>query len=174
MASAELIDWVRLGVISIGATVALVTYKSAQRQRKLENSLKLLELFHKNIEKSDIGNWKALFQSSSEPSGAKKGHFVSSYHQQVPLTSLFSEGPEDHGATVRITEQIDLICYEVLKNNIELRIIYSNLGQLMDVIYRWFGDEAFFKEYYPYFNKIMIKKKKYLSKLPSKTIAYCE
>ena len=172
MISAEYLDLIRTIVITIGVTVGVVTYRAGQRQRKLENSLKLLDLFKDNLEKSDIGNWKKIFQASSESTGAKSAHFHSSHKQQIPLSSLFSEGPDDHGATARITEQIDLVCYEVLKGNIELRIVFSNIGQLMNVIHRWYKNEAFFKDNFPYFNKVM--KNKSLKKLPCKTIVYCE
>ena len=168
----ELLDLIRTIVITIGVTVAVVTYRAGQRQRKLENSLKLLELFNNNLEKSDVSNWKKVFQASFEPSGAKKGHFTSSDNQQIPLNSLFSEGPDDHGATLRITEQIDLVCYEIINDSAELRIMFSNLGQLMNVIHRWYKDDSFFKDNYPYFYKVM--KMKALNKLPNKTIAYCE
>jgi hypothetical protein len=175
LASAELIDWVRLGIISVGATLALFTYKSSQRQKKLENSLKLLELFHNNLNADDINNWKKIYQSSSESTGCKKGYYLASYNEQeVPLNHLFSEGADDQGSTARITEQIELICYEALQGNVELRIVYSNVGQLMDVIYRWYNSELFFKSAFPYFNKVMHKKVKYLSTLPKKTFAYCE
>ncbi|KOO03817.1 hypothetical protein [Vibrio hepatarius] len=174
MATAETIDWVRLGILSIGATVALFTYAAGQRQRKLENSLKLLDLFKQNLEESDLSNWKSIFRASSEPSGAKKGHYVVSGGHQIPLNYLFSEGPDDHGATSRISEQLDLICYEILKGAVELRILYSNLGQLMDVIYKWYGQESFFQKSYPSFNKVMLKKRKKMAKLARKTIAYCE
>ena len=175
MASVEVIDWVRLGIISVGATIALFTYKSSQKQKKLENSLKLLELFHKNLNENDIENWKSIFRASSESTGAEKGHYVTSnIEQQIPLDHLFCEGADDDGATARIAEQIELVCYEALQSNVELRIIYSNIGQLMDVIYRWYNSELFFKSSFPYFNKIMHKKGKYLSTLPKKTYAYCE
>lgn len=172
MFSPELLDLIRTIVITIGVTVGVVTYRAGQRQRKLENSFKLLELSNNNLEKSDISNWKKVFQASSEPSGAKSGHFHSSNEHQIPLNSLFSEGPDDHGATVRITEQIDLVCYEILNGSVELRIIFSNLGQLMIVIHRWYKNDSFFKESYPYFNQVM--KMKAIDKLPNKTIAYCE
>ena len=171
MISPECLDLIRTVVITIGVTIGVVTYRAGQRQRKLENSLKLLELFKDNLEKSDIDNWIKIFLSSSEPSGAKNGHFHSSNNQQIPLNSLFSEGPDDHGATARITEQIDLVCYEVIKGNIELRIVFSNIGQLMKVIHCWYKNEAFFNESYPYFYKVM--KLKSLKKLPCKTITYC-
>jgi len=168
----EYLDLIRTLAIVIGVTVGVVTYRAGQRQRKLENSLKLLELFKDNLEKTDISNWKKVFQASSEPSGAEKGCFLSDNEKQIPLTSLFSEGPDDHGSTVRITEQIDLVCFEILKDTIELRIIFSNIGQLMSVIHRWYENETFFKDSYPHFNKVM--KKKDLNDLPSKTIAHCE
>ena len=168
----EYLDLIRTFAIVIGVTVGVVTYRASQRQRKLENSLKILELFKDNLEKSDLSNWKKIFQASSDPSGAKKGCFISSHNQEVPLTSLFSEGPDDHGSTARITEQIDLVCYEILHDTIELRIMFSNIGQLMSVIYRWYGNEDFFNRTYPNFIKVM--KKKNLDKLPNKTIASCE
>ena len=166
------LDLIRTIFIVIGVTVALITFRAGQRQRKLENSLKLLDLFKDNLEKDDIKNWKNIFQASSEPSGAWEGSFLSEGKYQTPLNSLFSEGPEDHGSTARITQQIDLICFEILQNTIELRIIYSNIGQLMTVIYRWYEKEAFLKDNYPYFVKVM--KKRTLNGLPRKTIAYCE
>jgi hypothetical protein len=166
------LDLIRTIVITVGVTMGVVTYRAGQQQRKLENSLKLLELFNNNLEKSDISNWKKVFQASSEPSGSKKGYFYSSDKQQIPLNSLFSEGPDDHGATIRITEQIDLVCYEILNGSIELRIIFSNLGQLMIVIDQWYKNDSFLKENYPHFNKVM--KMKELRKLPYKTIQYCE
>lgn len=168
----EYLDLIRTIAIVIGVTVGVITYRAGQRQRKLENSLKLLDLFRDNLEEFDIENWKKVFQASSEPSGAKKGFFFSADKQQIPLSSLFSEGPDDHGSTVRITEQVDLVCSEILQDTIELRIVYSNIGQLMSVIHRWYGNDSFFKDNYPHFNKVM--KKKELGKLPNKTIAYCE
>ncbi|MCG3846671.1 hypothetical protein [Photobacterium damselae] len=172
--SPENLDLIRTTIIAVGSVIALKTYISAQKQRKLENSLKMLDLFHSNIQENDLDNWSKLFKSASEPCGAKPGNFKNSLGQQVPLTYLFSEGPEDSGATARITEQLNLLCHHMSQKTVDVRVMYSNIGQLMSVIYGWYKEDSFFKEHYPYFHKFMKKHERKLNKLPRKTISYCE
>ncbi|SUB63973.1 Uncharacterised protein [Plesiomonas shigelloides] len=168
------LDLIQTVIIAVGSIIALKTYISGQKQRKLENSLKMLDLFHSNIQDNDLERWGALFRSASEPCGAQLGYFRNSLGQQVPLTDLFSEGPEDGGATDRITEQLNLLCHHMNQKTIDFSVVYSNIGQLMTVIYGWYKEEAFFKENFPHFEKFMKKNEYNLKKLPRKTIVYCE
>ncbi|WP_281223598.1 hypothetical protein [Photobacterium sanguinicancri] len=167
-------DLIRTLIIGIGSIVALKTYIAGQRQRKLENSLKMLDLFHSNLRDEDIERWVSIFQSSSEPAGAKPKHFINAQGQQTPLSYLFSEGPEDLGATDRITDQLNLLCHHMLKGTLDISVIYSNIGQLMSTIYFWYKDGDFLKNHYPDFEKFMRKKQRSLKKIPTKTICYCE
>ncbi|HHF3021301.1 TPA: hypothetical protein ACPJ0R_004345 [Vibrio diabolicus] len=170
----ENMEFFRTLVITVGSILALKTYVAGQKQRKLENSLKMLDLFHSNLRDSDIDNWISIFQASSEPGGAKPKHFVNKQGLQIPLSDLFSEGASDKGATERITGQIDLLCHHMLKGTIDISIVYSNIGQLMSTVHFWYKDSGFLKQYYPDFEKFMRKNRRALDKIPTKTICYCE
>ncbi len=172
----EIREWTKFVVIIIGSIIALRTYLLSQKQRRLENSLKLIEIFKDNLQENDINEWKKVFINSSEPSGAKNNHFYSKDSQQLPFSSLFSEGPDDNGATERIIEQIDLISYEIIQGTIDVRIIYSRIGQLMNSTYLWFGknEASLISTHYPYFNKVMKKHSSNFKKWPTKTYTHCE
>ncbi|ELJ8583301.1 TPA: hypothetical protein PX804_003389 [Vibrio cholerae] len=172
--SSENLEFIRTVIIVVGSIIAIKTYISGQKQRKLENSLKMLDLFHSNIQDNALESWGALFKSAAEPCGAQSGHYRNSFGEQVSLTDLFSEGPEDGGATNRITEQLNLLCHHMNQKTVDISVVYSNIGQLMTVIYGWYKEESFFKENYPYFEKFMRKNERNLKKLPMKTISYCE
>lgn len=176
MSSEEIREWIKFFVLIIGGCLALRTYIVSQRQKRLDNSLKLLEIFFDNLEENDLIEWKRIFMGSSEPSGAKQGYFHSSYNQQIPFDSLFSEGPDDKGAINRIVQQLDLIAYDALKGTIDTRFIYSRLGQLMNTTYRWFGDgeKSIIAVHYPHFNKLMKKCDNKFKGWPTKVYSYCE
>jgi hypothetical protein len=172
----EIREWVKFVAILVGASIALRTYVVSQRQRRLENSLKLIEIFEGNLQENDIAEWKRIFMNSSEPSGAKPGHFYSEERYQLPFDSLFSEGPDDNGAIERIVEQIDLISYEILNRSIDERVVYSRIGQLMNTTYSWFGkgDRSLIKSRYPHFHKVMKKFGPKFRAWPTKTYTHCE
>lgn len=172
----ELREWIKFFLIIVGSSIALRTYMVSQRQKRLENSLRLIDIFFDNLEQNDLVEWKRIFVNSSEPSGAKNGHFFSNDNQELLFCSLFSEGPDDNGEANRIVEQIDLICYEALKGTIDVRFMYSRIGQLMNTTHSWLGsgESSFISEHYPSFSRIMKKYKKGFGKWPTKTYSYCE
>ena len=176
MSPEEIREWSKFGILTVGGCLALRTYIVGQRQRRLENSLKLLDIFFENLEENDLSEWKRIFVNSSEPSGAKYGYFHSSHNQQIKFEYLFSEGPDDNGANNRIVQQIDLIAYDALKGTIDLRFIYSQLGQLMNTTYSWFGDgdNSIIAKHYPHFNKLMKKHSSKFKNWPTKVYSYCE
>ncbi len=173
----EIREWVKFFLIVTGALIALRSYFQVQLQRRLENGLRMLDLFKENIDENDIHEWSTVFINSSEPSGAKPGHFHSKRsNYQIRFEDLFSEGPEDQGATSRIVEQIELIAYEAIKGTIDLRIVYSSIGQLIEVTYDWLGGSngSLISMHYPNFEKMYRMNKKNFKKWPRKTISYIE
>ncbi|MDO6765950.1 hypothetical protein [Agarivorans sp. 1_MG-2023] len=175
MTSEEIREWIKFFVIIIGGAIALRTYIVSQRQRRLDNSIKLLEIFFSHLEEDDISEWKRIFMSSSESSGSKKGFFFSKNNQEIPFGSLFSEGPDDNGATDRIVHQIDLVAYEVLRGTADVRFIYSQIGQLINTTHKWLGgNNSLIPKHYPYFDRLVAKYKKKSSDWPSKVYSYCE
>ncbi len=174
--SEEIREWIKFALIIVALFLALRTYIVSQRQRKLDNSLKLIELFFNNLQEGDIASWCRLFINSSESSGASKGACLSDFGNEMQFSDLFSEGPDDGGALERIVEQIDLISYEILQETIDARIIYSQLGQLFSASYIWLqeGDLNFIPDHYPSFNKVINKYKTKFPKWPYKTYSHCE
>jgi hypothetical protein len=72
----ELREWIQLGSIVFGGSVAILTYRTGQRQRRLENSLKLAALLKEELTFDVLGKWDEVFVASSELGGAQRGHFL--------------------------------------------------------------------------------------------------
>lgn len=172
----EIREWIKFAVIIVGGIIALRTYVVSQRQRRIENSLKLLDIFFSNLERNDLSEWKRIFMNSSESSGVKTGFFFSKDNQEIPFNSLFSEGPDDNGAIDRIVQQIDLIAYEALRGTADIRFIYTRIGQLINTTYKWFGGncESLISTYHPHFETLVSKNNKRFKKWPTKIYSYSE
>jgi len=179
--SKEIREWVQFISLLIGGTITIQTYRGNQRQRRLENSLRLIKLFQKSLQQGDIEEWRKIFLGSSEPTGVRPGHFLDSQNQERPFTDLFSEGASDNGAIERIAEQFELISYEVLDKTLDLRLLYFHLGQLMDTTYEWLqmvenplNSSSFISEYFPYFDKMYRKNQEKFKNWSRKTYAHIE
>lgn len=169
---AEIRNWIAFTLTVVGGFIAIRTYLCNQKQRCLENSFRLISMFRESLPEGDIQAWENIFHASSEPAGAENGNFVelvNGKHQQRPLSDLFSEGPPDNGAVGRIAELFDLISSEALNETVELRVVYFQLGQLMDTTYSWlrtidnpYGQGTFLEEHYPYF--AMLYRKRLINK----------
>lgn len=181
LALKEIREWVQFLLVLIGGTITLRTYVGNQKQRRLENSLRLIDLFQKSLQPGDVEKWKKIFLCSSEPTGVKPGYFLDDQNQERPFADLFSEGAADDGAIARIAEQFELISYEVLDKTVNLRLIYFNLGQLMDTTYNWLQmvenpltSSSFISEYFPYFDKMYTKNQENFKNWSRKTYAHIE
>ena len=164
---AEVRGWLTLIVLIIGGFISLRTYQRNQRQRELENSFRLITMFKESLYEGDIKEWKNIFHGTSEPAGAEEGFFVDiidGKRIQCPLSDLFSEGSPDNGAIERMAELFDLISSEILNGNVEVRLIYFQLGQLMDTTHCWsklinnpYEEGTFLQENYPSFDHLYKK-----------------
>jgi len=166
---AEIRNWLAFILTVVGGFVAVKTYLGNQKQRRLENSFRLISMFRESLHEGDIQAWEYIFHASSEPAGAESGNFVElvdSEPQQRTLSDLFSEGAPDNGAVRRMAELFDLFSSEALNETVELRVVYFQLGQFMDTTYSWlrtidnpYGQGAFLEEHYPYFAKLCRKRR---------------
>ncbi len=181
-----------LSVIS-GGIIGLRSYLSQQRQRQIDNSKKLIEQFQNAIDKDDLNQWEQVLLNSYESIGTEPGHFIVFDNNekpiQIPHANLFiSEGKGfyfsggkmnrgddvsdiNFGSIRHITEQLNIISYEVLYGHTELIILYYELGQIITSIYYWIDsieDEDLKKNTYPYFFQMYRKNKRRLEKLPYK------
>jgi hypothetical protein len=173
-------EWVAFVFVIVGGTVGLRSYLSSQRQRKLENSFRMIDLFYKTIDSKVISQWHEIFISSSELAGAPYGHFMDSENATRPLSDLFSEGPPDNGAIVRIAQQFNLISHEIMDGTVNTRIVYFEFGQLMETVHEWLmavdkehKGSSFMKSYFSDFDRMFKKNKSNFSKCPKK-MSYVE
>ena len=167
--SAEIRNWLTFILAILVGSITIRTYLDTQKQRRLENSFRLLKLFNESLHEGDLEAWIEMFHATSEPTGVTDGYFVYSpvvdSFEQRPLSDLFSEGTPDNGAIERMAELFELISFEALNNTIEFRIVYFKLGQLMDNVHLWLtkidsldGEDSFIKECYPNFANLYKKK----------------
>ncbi|MDB9446768.1 hypothetical protein [Anabaena sp. CS-542/02] len=197
-----LIDFVKSFFIIVGGAIALASYRGQNRQRAIDNSLNSLKMFEKTIQHKDIEIWKNVYSRTYEGTGADPYHFIvfceDNKTKQIPVCDLFiSEGKglclaqsklnEDEeicdlelGSIRLIAEQLNLIGYEVLYGNVELRIIYYELGQIIDIIYKWINEiqdkevKASVQFMFPYFMKMCRKYKRTINSIPSKSyVNFC-
>lgn len=180
-----------------GVIIACINYKSQQKQRKFDNSKKLIEKFQNTISENHLNQWKQVFLNSYESVGAKPGCFIvfnsNNQPRQIPQASLFiSEGKGLHLSDIKmnlnddisninfesirhITEQLEIISYEILHGHTELTVLYYELGQIISSIYYWI--DSIEDEYsrnntrslYPSFVQMYQKNKRRLEKMTCKT-----
>jgi hypothetical protein len=183
--------------ILTGGWVALFNYRNQSNQRRIDNGVRLVKEFKESISPSEIKLWKELVLNTYEGTGAEVGNFIyfdfQNQRQQYPIEILFSN--EGSGVIIpdsalnfeedtkdlplgnlvrRIAEQLNLIGYEVLYGDIELRVIYYEIGQIMDIFFLWFS-QVRREEYkniirinYIHFLKMYEKNRNYLRNLPTK------
>ena len=165
----EIRNWLTLCLAVAGGFITIQTYLNTQKQRRLENSFRLLKLFNESLHEGDLEAWIEMFHATSEPTGVTDGYFVYSpvvgALEERSLSDLFSEGPPDNGAIERMTELFDLISFEALNNTIDFRVVYFQLGQLMDSVYMWltkveslYEKGSFVENNYPNFARLYKEK----------------
>lgn len=129
-------EWLQLIFVGVGSCIALFTYTKNLHQRRVENSLKFIELFRESLAKKDMDEWKDLFIASSEPNGAKPGFFIDEKNRMRPISDYFSEGaPTD--AIARMAEALDVICHQINTHAADAQTVYYELGQLLTTMHDW-------------------------------------
>jgi hypothetical protein len=174
-------EWLQFGFVIVGGTIALVAFLQNQRQRKLENALKLVALFKDSLREHDLDHWHKLLVATCEPAGAQPGYFRSESGDLLPLDTMFSEGSEDDDAIQRIAQNLEIICYEINSRTVEPRIVWFELGQLMSTMHQWLteirglkGKRTFLEEQFPAINRSFKKYGKRFQTWPYRVFGYIE
>mgnify|MGYP003644496619 CR=1 FL=1 len=171
----EIREWVTLLLVVGGVLIAWRTYRASLRQQRLENSFKMLDIFESNLRDDDLEKWMEIFRGSSEGTRITPGNFYFG-GSEFRFTDLFSEGPPDDGAVSRILDQLELICLEANAKTVELRVIYSHIGQVMRHVYGMIKDDpnSSFSFTCPNFLKVMKSEQKMFHMWSTRTIVHCE
>lgn len=174
-------EWLQLIFLVIGGSIALVAFFQNQRQRKLENALKMVTQFKEALRENDLMHWRKLFIASSELAGGGNGFFRNESGDLMPLDVMFSEGSEDDDAIQRMAQNLEIICFEINAKTIEPRIIWYELGQLMQIMHQWLSEmdgieprSSFLETQYPAMTKTFKRYGKRFGTWPHRVIAYIE
>jgi hypothetical protein len=177
----EIREWIQLAFVIIGGTLALIVFFQNLRQRKLENSLRLIQLFQNSLRSNDIIYWTELFRSSSELAGCSCGQYSNSAGECRSIGDYFSEGSGDENAISRMAQNLEIICHELSIGTADVRIIYYELGQFLTTMHVWLSGISvgsagctLLNQSFPYIDRICKKYKKDFAKWPSRVYAYIE
>lgn len=173
----EIREWIQLAFIVVGGTIGLFAYLQNIKQRRLENALKVIALFKESLQDGDMDAWQELFHASSEPAGAKPGHYVYG-SSQIPIANYFSEGSHDGGAISRMAESLEIVCYEVRKKTIDVRYVWFELGQLLHTMHSWLSTierrNGKLLDEYPNIKKVFHQYRTDFTKWPKRIYVYVE
>lgn len=136
----DFLSFVKDTVLIIGGIIGFFQFYLQQNQRRIDNSLRLIDKFRERITEEKIKVFKDIFFSSMESCGVEEGHFL--YNgESIPLDNLFiQEGSGsiyDKGIIRDIAEELDFIAYQILEGNIDFYICYRELGTYFEIIYNW-------------------------------------
>lgn len=177
----EIREWIQLAFVIAGGTIALIAFFQNLRQRKLENSLKLVALFKDSLRSNDIAHWTDLFRSSSELAGCSLGQYATGTGDYRSIGDYFSEGSGDENAISRMAQNLEIICHELSIGTADVRIVYYELGQLLTTMHDWLGGikagpegHTLLDQSFPSIERVCKKHKKDFAKWPSRVYAYIE
>ncbi len=148
----QILDITRTIVITVGVTIAVFTFWANSRQRALENSIRLVDMFFKSVSENDLRWFRYAFKGTAEHANVPpnqvrlplslNGIIVeedlsdensdSRSDRVYPISDLFSEGPPDQGAISRICNIVEIIAYETNRKAADSRYIYYRIGQIID------------------------------------------
>ena len=133
----ELRGWLTLGIITISASVALKTLLDNGRQRKLENTFKMLDYIRKHITDEQIATFQQLFDANNEIAGVPYNEFRFSDGRIDNIEGMFSEGGCGNGDIQNMIEVFNLISKFLNNNTLNAQLIWYEYGQIMSTCYRW-------------------------------------
>lgn len=178
----ELRNWIILVVGTIGAFITIRTYINSTRQRKIDNTFKILDFIRRHIGESQIETFIDLFHANNELSGVKFNEFKLKNGRTDTIENMFSEGGCGNGDIHNIIELLNLIIPTF--KNLETNIIWYEYGQIMSKIYHWtkyMEDEIDSKSkqdnkksFYSNFNSYMNKNADKMLFMPTKYYTYAE
>ena len=131
----EVRGWLQLAIIGTAATFAIFTYRRSGRQNRLQNAIKLVERFERRFQGHDYDQYRKLVHAAYEGAGVSPGQFIDQEGNKASFSDLFSEGSLDGGASMRIMQELDIVCGEWVKGTISKEYVYNNLGGLMQFYY---------------------------------------
>lgn len=168
-------EWLPFAFIIVGGGLALIGLflKSGKQHNNITKQL--LANFKASLHEHDIEQWKEIDHGRREAAAAPAGHFINRIGKPVPLVSMWTAGSDDHTAIQRLAESLETLCVEILTQNVDVRMIWSEIGQLMETMHDWLQeipgvqqDLTFLEEQYPSLKQVFEKYGNRFKKWPYK------
>ena len=172
----EVRNWLLFIGAIIGSAIALKSLFDNIKQRKLDNTFKVIEYLRKHISKEQIDTFIKLFDANNECAGIPADEFHFRDHIEK-VENMFSEGGSGIGDLQNMIELFDLMSKELLKKTLIDELIWYEYGQIMSKCHLWItilNRSDWGQKFYPVFLEYVNKNKNYLLSLPVKHYVYLE
>ena len=157
-------EWLPFAFIIIGVVLALIAAILKPENKHRKASMQLLENFRASLHAHDMEHWKEVYLGTREAIGAPAGHFINRIGKPVPLVSMWAVDSEDHTAIQHMAEGLEKVCAEILAHPVDIKMIWSEIGQLMEAMHDWLEDIpgmqqdlTFLEEQYPSLKQVFDK-----------------
>lgn len=134
----EIREWIQLAFVILGGVLAYRTFNQNMRQRRVENALKFIALFHEGLHENDLDDWDHLFHSATELAGAKPDQYIDDEGNAQSIGDYFKEGAPT-SAIARMAQSLDIVCHQVMTKSADAQTVYYELGQLLKTMHYWLG-----------------------------------
>lgn len=171
-------EWLPFAIIIVGVVLALIALLLPHNKQRRQKTLELLARFRASLHDHDLAHWKEIYHGTREAASAPAGHFINPQGKPVPLDSMWTSGNDDHTAIQRMAECMEKVCAEILNSTLENKMVWYEIGQLMEAMYEWLGhipgvqqDSTFLEEQYPAFKQVFEKYGHRFNKWPYRVYA---
>ena len=171
----------QFAVLTVGDILGLIASLQNSRQWRLENALRLVSLFHENFDSEDMAHWESLFIATSDPAGAQTGYYMAANHTLQPLSDYFEEGSSDNHTVARMAGNLEVICYEILRTTVDVRMVWYDLGQILKTMHDWLGQisgrtegSSILSESFPSIDRVWQKHSRSFERWPRRIQTYLE
>jgi hypothetical protein len=133
---AEIRNWLLLLLGTIGAFLTIKTFIDNTRQRRLDNTFKILEYLRKHITDAQIDTFIELFHSNN-PLSVPANEFHLKDGRRDYIETMFSEGGCGNGDIHNMIEVFNLLAKLLNRSSLDENLIWYEYGQIMNTCYRW-------------------------------------
>lgn len=134
--SEEIRNWLLLFTAMIGSFIAINTFIKNLQQRKIENTYRYLDFIRAHITDTHINRFVELFHANNPiVTSFDEFHFPDGRKESV--VDMFSEGGCGNGEIHNMIELFNLISPQLIKEQINVDLVWYEYGQMMDKFYGW-------------------------------------
>lgn len=166
-------EWFPFVIIFVGVALALIALYLKPGKQRSNQTMQFLTSFRASLHEHDIERWKEIYHGTRKAAVAPTGHFISRSGKPVPLVSMWADDSEYHTVIPRMAERLERVCVEMLAHTVDIEMIWSEIGQLMETMHDWLEDipgvqqdSTFLEEQYPFLKQVFEKYGNRFKKLP--------